>query len=273
MFQSFSKFQLVAGSPLGAWLSPTHALLPLSPKTPGEASPGGFSSHSPKRRAFLEPETSQVQILQVGENKKRRNNNKRQEMGLKHKKKDVETQFWMIVEESTNKKSESDLTFVCLVSFFGLMGIECLLMFCFDGWWISKSTSQVGNQMLFVCHQIYDAFKRRLAAVCGNCRRWRDATQFFCNTNFSSRWKYGQCQDFELGQPGKKKTTFDCLQRNRSSHPIFVATFFHCFPAELAIRSSHPAVGILSLEMIGWSPTWKTGGWWTQQIKSEDSVG
>eukprot|EP00435_Cladocopium_sp_Y103_P025233 s120_g6.t1 len=56
-----------AAPPLGAWLSPggrTPSASPKSRGTPHAASPcsGGGS---PKRRAFLEPETSQVQILQA----------------------------------------------------------------------------------------------------------------------------------------------------------------------------------------------------------------
>ena len=51
--------------PLGAWLSPTHGASPSpSPKDHPNGSPKSSLS-SPKRRAFLEPDTAQVHILQA----------------------------------------------------------------------------------------------------------------------------------------------------------------------------------------------------------------
>lgn len=51
--------------PLGAWLSPTHGASPMpSPKDQHHGSPKSSLS-SPKRRAFLEPDTAQVHILQA----------------------------------------------------------------------------------------------------------------------------------------------------------------------------------------------------------------
>lgn len=63
-FMSEQKKHVHAG-PLGAWLSPTHGASPSpSPKDHPNGSPKSSLS-SPKRRAFLEPDTAQVHILQA----------------------------------------------------------------------------------------------------------------------------------------------------------------------------------------------------------------